>query len=163
MGLIKRLKRITFAKIELFLQSLEDPEIVFPRLIVELEERLADACRAEAKSMSAIHAVQKRADELSGRLARLDKAAELALKKGDDALAKEALAAQMDTEQALARCRQELGQTEIALGQAGEAREHIREELDELKSRKQEILSRARLAKVQKKVWKIQIYCRTLH
>ncbi len=60
----------------------------------------------------------------------------------------------MDTEQAHSRCREELARAEIALRQANEAREQIRGELEKLKSRKQEILTRARLAKVRKKVWK---------
>lgn len=154
MGLIKRLKRVTLAKIELFLQSLEDPEFVYPQLVAEMKERAADAGRAEAKSITAVRAAQRRIDEHVGRVARLGAAAALAFNKDQEELAREALTAQIEAEHVLVRCRRELDTAKVAFHQAKEARLQMQAELESLNTRKQEIILRAKLAKVQKQVWK---------
>lgn len=152
MGLIKRLRQITAARIEAFLQTVEDPERIYPRLIVEMEAKAGDAARAEAKALTAVRAAQRKVDESFGRINRLQKAAGLALQQKDEDLAREALAAQLETEQAHHRQREELTRAEFALQEAQTVRRQLEAELLHLKSRKDEIVTRARLAKTQKGV-----------
>ena len=46
MGVFTRLHRVTVGKIEVFLSRFEDPELVFPVLVKEMEEQLNAAAEA---------------------------------------------------------------------------------------------------------------------
>ena len=84
MGLLKRLRRITKARIEAFLDSVETPELVLPRLVAELGEKVQEAANAEAKSIGATKGAQRKLDEATGRATRLQRGAKLAIDVGDE-------------------------------------------------------------------------------
>jgi phage shock protein A len=146
-GLISRLKRITVSRINAFLETVDEPEVVFPRLIREMRRAIEDAVNAESKAMAALKANQGRLDESMGRSIRLGKGAVMALRQGDEALAREALAEQVKADRAIDNQRRALSQSEAALLQAREGRLHLQAQLAELKRRKKEIISRARSAR----------------
>jgi phage shock protein A len=146
-GLISRLKRITVSRIHAFLETVDEPEVVFPQLIREMQRGVEDAVSAESKAMAALKANQRRLDESMGRSIRLGKGAEMALRQGDEALAREALAEQVKADSAIDNQRLALRQSEAALLQAREGRLHLQSQLEELKRRKKEIISRARSAR----------------
>jgi phage shock protein A len=146
-GLISRLKRITVSRIEEFLKTVEAPEVVFPELIREMQGRIRDAVSAESKAASAFKANQRRLDESIGRSIRLGKGAEMALRQGDEALAREALAEQIRVDRGAEDQRLALQQSEAALLQAREGRLRLQSQIEELKRREKEILARARLAR----------------
>ena len=146
-GLIGRLRRITVSRIHAFLETVEDPETIFPQLVREMQEKIADARKAESKAAAALKTGQKRLDESMGRSMRLVKGAELALRQGEESLAREALAEQIRTDRLAEDQRRALRQSEAALDEAHELRAHLETQLVELKRRRKEILARARAAK----------------
>ena len=152
MGLIKRLARLTGARIEAFLNAVEDPETLFPQLIREMEGKVGEAQKAEAKALSAVKSAQRKLDELVGQIRRRERGAELALAKGDEETARDALAAQLGVEKDIDQREAALSLAESALAQARDARTQIQEELEKLRARKEEILARARAARMRKKV-----------
>ena len=156
MGLMKRLRRITAARIEAFLQMVEDPALVFPQLMAEMEDNAQAAYRAEAKAQTAVTAAQRRIDEITGRIGRLERGAEMALEQKDEKTAREAVAAQMAAEKDLDRCREELERAEYALDEAKQTSRRLASDLEHLMVRKDEVLSRARSAKATKKARKIK-------
>jgi phage shock protein A len=158
-GLTSRLKRITVSRIQAFLETVDEPEAVFPKLVGEMQKRIGDAVNAESKAAAAFKANQRRLDESLGRSVRLEKGAEMALRQGNEPLAREALEAQVRVERRNDDQRLALEQSERALVQARESRLHLEVQLEELKRRKKEIISRARSAKnaagVRRRAWKI--------
>jgi len=146
-GLISRLKNITVPRIGAFLETVDDPEVVFPQLVREMQRGVEDAVKAESKAMAALKANQRRLDESMGRSIRLEKGAEMALRQGDEILAREALAEQIKADSAVDNQRLALAQSEAALRQAHEGRLHLLAQLEELKRRKKELISRARSAR----------------
>ena len=152
MGQIERLKRITKARIEAFLDSLERPEVVFPQLIKELSAKLKEAVNAEAKSLSAVKADQRRFDEASGMVLRFGKAAELAVNSGDIDTAKHAISAQIRAEQKLDGSKKSLERSESAYTAARQVRVQFQENLNDLNARKNEILKRHRCAELHKQM-----------
>jgi phage shock protein A len=143
-GLIRRLKRITASRIEAFLKTVETPEVVFPQLIREMQSRIEDAMKAESKAMSALQADQRRLDESIGRSIRLERGAEMALRYGDEALAREALVEQIRVDRMIDDQRVALLQSEAAMLRAREGRVHLQSLLAELNRRKKDILAKAR-------------------
>lgn len=146
-GLISRLKRITVSRIKAFLETVDEPEVVFAQLVREMQQGIEDAVKAESKAMAALRANQRRLDECLGRSLRLGKGAEMALRQGDESLAREALAEQIKADSAIDNQRLALAQSEAALQQAHEGRLHLQSQLEELEQRKKEIVSRARSAR----------------
>jgi len=146
-GFINRFKRITVSRINAFLETVEDPETILPQLVREMQSRIGDAAKAESKAAAALNTNQRRLDEFMGCSIRLEKGAEMALRHGDESLAREALAEQFKIERLSKDQRHALQQSEAALLEARELRLHLQKQLEELKQRKNEIITRARSAK----------------
>jgi phage shock protein A len=144
MGRIDRLRTVTMARIEAFLASLEKPEMVLPQLVKEMADTVAEATRAEAKALTAVTADRRRLDAASGRVDRLRKGAKLAVDAGEVETARQALAAQIQAEHDLEQCRARLATSEAAYQAARDVRQRICNQLEQLKSRKDEILARVR-------------------
>lgn len=156
MGLIKRLKRITSSRIEAFLQSVENPESIFQQLVQEMKNQVKVAINAETKSLASVRAAQRKLDESEGTIRRFAKGAELALEHGEEPIAREALAAQMKTEQYAEQNQESLDRAESALNQARSTREQMESQLADLLNRKEEIITRARSVKTQKQIVNVE-------
>lgn len=151
MGLIRRLKRITMARIEAFLESIETPERVLPQLVEELAGAVREAANAEAKALSAVKAAQRRLDQAVGKAARMQETARLALEIDQDVdTARRALAAQIDADRDAAARRDGLARAEEAYRDAAGVRAQIQAQLGELKARGDAILARGRVTRIRR-------------
>lgn len=144
MGRISRLRTITKSRIEAFLASLEEPEIILPQLIREMEENLKEATRAELKALSAVKADRKRLDAGLGKVGRFEKGATLAVKAGEIDTARQAIAAQIQAEKEVEKCKDSLANSESAYNSANQACAQLRQNLKDLRLKKDEMLSRSR-------------------
>lgn len=152
MGLFKRLHRITVGRIEAFLSRVEDPELVFPVLVKEMEEQLRAATEAEAKARATLAGCEREIGRHEETIEKYGRGALLAVKKGDEETARQSVKAQIDAEKASELSRRNLEIARQSLDRAKASREQIQRQLEELRAKKNEILTRARVAKVQKKI-----------
>jgi phage shock protein A len=146
-GFASRLRRITVSRIHAFLETVEDPETIFPQLIREMKSSIGEAQKAESKAAAALKANQRRLDEFTGRSIRLAKGAELAMRQGDESLAREALAEQVRVDRMAEEQRRTFQQSEAAFTEVREGRMHLEAQLAELKHHKNELLARSRSVK----------------
>jgi phage shock protein A len=144
MGRISQLRTITKSRIEAFLASLETPETVLPQLMREMAEKVKEAARAEAKALSAVKGDRRRLDAGLGKIARFKEGAVLAVKASDIDTARQAIAAQVQAEREVEKCRSDLAVSESAYNSARQVREQLRQNLKELKLNKNDILARSR-------------------
>ncbi len=152
MGLFARLHRITVGRVEAFLARAEDPEIIFPQLVREMEDQLRLATDAEAKAAAAVKAAQRDLRTAAESGQRMHRGAALALQQGDEATARKALAAQIDAERSAAQAHDAVGGAEATRLQAEGARQQIQRQLEELRSKRNEILTRSRVAQTRQKI-----------
>ena len=152
MSIFKRLHRITLGRIEAFLDGAEDPEKVFPVLVQEMEDQLRAATEAEAKAVAAQRSAQRDLQRQIDKVERFGRGASLAMQKGDEETARMSVEAQIESEKMLAISQQNVDITTDAYDHACAARKKIQRQLDELRIKKDEILTRARVAKAQQKV-----------
>ena len=138
------------ARIDAFLESLERPEQILPQLIRELADKVNDAVNAEAKSLTAVKAAQRRLDEATGRALRFEKGAAQAVLIDDIETARQALAAQIESEKMVEKNRKILDASSAALLAARQTRTQLQKNLKELRSRKNHIISRSRQADIKK-------------
>lgn len=144
MGKIDRLKRITMARIEAFLNSLEKPELILPQLLNEMERQVREAAAAKAKALSAVKGARRRLDEAVGKSLRLEQGAALAVRADDLKTARQALAAQIEAEQQHQRHQAELEAAEKAYLAADAVCVQLSENRDALKKKKGELLRQHR-------------------
>jgi len=152
MGLFKRLHRITVGRIEAFLWRVEDPELVFPVLVKEMQEQLEAATEAEAKATVTLKGCEREVKRHGETVSRYGNGALLAIKQGDEGTARQSVQAQIEAEKAAELSERNLEIARQSLDRANMNRQRIQQQLDELRSKKNEILTRARVAKVQKKI-----------
>jgi len=150
MALIKRLRRITAARIEAFLSTTENPEDALPQLVREMEKQAVLSGQAVAKALTALKASQRRLDELQGRIIRLDKGAKLAIDQGDEPLARDALAELVKTEKQEKIRLEAVAQAQQAVDEAREAKSRLDHQLENLRVNADGIISRSRAIKTQR-------------
>ncbi len=143
-GLTSRLRRITASHIDAYLATVEDPRTLLPQLVREMKNRAAEALEAERKAAAAVRAEQRRLDESAGRSARLARGAELALRRGDEALAREALAEQVRTDRLAEDQRRALEGGLAALAEIRRARSGLQARLEDLRRRADSLAARDR-------------------
>ena len=144
MGRISRLKTITKSRIEAFLASLEKPEIILPQLMREIEEKVQETARAEAKALSAVKGDRRRLDAGLGKIVRFQEGAVLAVKANEIDTARQAIAAQIQAEKEVEKWRSNLAISESAYNSASQVRNQLRQNLKELKLKKNDIIERSR-------------------
>jgi len=154
MGLIHRIRRLTVARIENFLNTVEDPEVIFPQLVREMEDQVRAAISAESKALAASKAAERDAGNTRQKLDRMIRGAEIAVEKSDDKTARDAVKAQIALEADLKGQDDAVARALRAHEDARSARMQIEEQLNELRTKKNEIITRARVAKTQKKIEK---------
>ena len=150
MGRIARLKRITKARIEAFLDSIERPEDILPQLEKEMAQKVTEAANAEAKALSAAAGAQRKVDEATGRAIRLENGAKLAVEADDIEMSRRAIAALLDAEESVERYNRQVATAQRAYSDAKSIRKQLQQNLKDLNNRKKEILARNRRAKLGK-------------
>ena len=154
MGLISRIRRITVSRIENFLNTVEDPEVLFPQLVREMEDQVRAAISAETKALAAQKTSERDVAQIRQKLGRLARGAELAVEKGENETARDAIRAQIALESDLKFQEDAVSRAKRAYEDAKDARMQIEKQLEELRTKKNEILTRARIASTQKKIEK---------
>ena len=152
MGLMNRLKRVTIARIESFLSTVEDPEVILPQLINEMVDGVAQAKAAEVTASAAVKSAQRKVDEISGRLMRLERGAALAIEHKDEATAREALSEQLSVERMREELLKPLKDALSAAEMAKSVRVQLEDELAQIRAKKSEIIARSRTIKIRANV-----------
>lgn len=152
MGKIDRLKRITLARIEAFLDTLEKPEVILPQLVKEMADLVNEAAKAKAKALSAVKSARRRLDEANGKVSRLENGARLAVAADDIETARQAVAVQIQAEQQAAQCQTQLETAEQAYQSAAAVCDQMTQNLATLKEKKAAILKQHRTQQLAKQL-----------
>jgi phage shock protein A len=152
MSILSRFKRVTTGRLEMFLSKSEQPEIVFPQLIIEMEEQVRAATDAEAKAMASAKQLERSVAETKVKLDKMVRGAEAALLKSDEAMAREAVEAQVSLEAEVIRREAALETALEGLADAKAARQATQHQLQEIRNKKDEILTRARVVQTQERI-----------
>lgn len=126
--------------------------MILPQLIRELEEKVGEAARAEAKALSAVKADRRRLDAGLGKVIRFEKGAVLAVQAGDLDTARQAIAAQIRAEEEVEKYKSSLALSESAYNSASQACAQLRQNLRDLKLKKDDILRRSREIRIARSI-----------
>jgi phage shock protein A len=147
MGIFDRMGKVIQSNLNALLDKAEDERKLVDLNLDEMDEQIKAGHQEVVQAVAAEKQLRKKCDDLQADLLRWDKRAELALKSGDEALAREALkqkklrAAEFETADRV--CSE---QREAAVRMKNDL-ERMKQKLAELKLRKPTIVARAQQAR----------------
>src|SRR5579863_736977 len=143
MGIFDRMGKVIQSNLNSLLDRAEDDKKLVELNLDEMDSQIKAGHQEVVQAVAAEKQLRKKADDLKADVERWDKRAELALKSGDEALAREALKQKKRVRgEAEAAASALVGQRDIAL-KMKEDLERMRTKLAELKLRKGTIVARA--------------------
>lgn len=152
MSIFSRLSDIIKSNVNDLIDRAEDPEKMVKQIIIDMQEELADATHALGKAMASERIVTKQYDDAVKLSAEWEDKARLALKNGNNELAKQAVEKKLKADESAAQykviCETVSAQTETIRGQVG----IIKEKLEEAKSREAMLIARSQMADTQREL-----------
>ncbi len=147
MGIFDRMGRVISSNVNALLDKGEDPRKLLELNLDEMGEQLKRGHQDVISAVAEEKRLKKKVDEADGEVEKWDKRAELALKAGDEALAREALKQKKRVQgerEIVEKARAD--QRDVALKMKDEL-QRMEQKLEELKLRKGTLAARAEQAK----------------
>ncbi len=147
MGIFDRMGKVISSNFNSLLDKAEDDKKILELNVDEMGDQLKAARQEVISAVAAEKQLKKKVDELNGDSEKWDKRAELALKGGDEALAREALKQKRrvaSEAEAAEKSRQEARNQALEMK---EELERMERKLEDVKLRKNTIAARAQQAK----------------
>jgi phage shock protein A len=132
MGIFDRMGRIIESNLNALLDKVEDDKKLVELNLDEMDVQVKAGHHEIVQAVAAEKQLQKRCDDLATEVERWDRRAELALKSGDEPLAREALNQKR-------RIATDLGSAQRARAEQHDAAIRMREELERMKQRLSEL------------------------
>jgi phage shock protein A len=147
MGIFDRMGKVIQSNLNSLLDKSEDDRKLVDLNLDEMDEQIKAGQREVVQALGAEKQLQKRALDLEAEVEKWDKRAELALKGGDEPLAREALKQKKRVSGELAVATKARGeQADLAARMKGDL-EKMRDKLAELKMKRGALVARAQQAR----------------
>lgn len=144
MSILMRVKRILSANVNDILEKAEDPAKMIKQMIRDMEDNVREARSEVAEAMAHLKKLEAKAKQQSQETEKWQKNAELAVKKGNDALAKEALKKKNDCSSAAENFAAEAQKQKEAVDTLRESLSKLEDKLDEMKRKKDILIAKTR-------------------
>ena len=148
MSVFKRIKDIVNSNINSLLDKTEDPEKMLKLMISEMDEAILNLKASTAAKMANLKSVEKRVDEAEKAVSRWQERAELAVVKGSDEMAKEAIKERKEAEEILDSVRKDKAILEKEVEEGKKELETLYSKLEEAKVRLKTIPPKKEVVKI---------------
>ena len=135
MSIFKRIKDIVNSNINSLLDKAEDPEKMLKLMIGEMDEAIIKMKSDTAAKMANLKSVEKRIEEAEKAVSRWQERAELAIDKGSDEMAKEAIKERKVAEEILDSLRNDKAVLQKEVEEGKKELETLSSKLEEAKER----------------------------
>ncbi len=152
MGMFSRLTDIINANINSLLDKAENPEKMIRLIIQEMEETLVEVRTSAAKQIAEKKTLTRQLRAQTEKSAQWQEKAELAISKGRDDLARQALVAKQQCQPVIEDLEAQLAQVEELLESIQNDTARLQDKLTEAKQRQEACLKRQKTAEVRLKV-----------
>jgi phage shock protein A len=147
MGIFDRMGRIISSNLNALLDKAEDDKKLIELNLDEMDGQVKAGHQEVVQAVAAEKQIQKRCDDLTAEVGRWDRRAELALKTGDEALAREALKQKRKIAGDLATAERAQAEQHDAAMRMKDELEKMKQKLSELRLRKGTLTARAAQAR----------------
>jgi phage shock protein A len=152
MGLLGRLGRVIRANINNLLQEAEDPEKILEDAVLEMQQNLITMRQAVAQAIANQKRVERQMKQNQIASQQWQHRAQLALTKGDEELAREALLRRSPYEKTVQALQSQIAQQKQLIDKLREDLGVLENKIIEVKTKKDLYLARARTAVASQKV-----------
>lgn len=159
MGVFKRIKDITKASVNDLLDKVEDPIVMLNQYLRDMEAEIRDAEVTVAKQMANERRMKQRLDEAVRLSAQREAQAEVALKNGQEDVARRMLEEKIHYDQKITEFSDLHTQSEAQATELKNQLHEMKDEFYKLRNKRNELVSRAQMAKARKQMSQIS----TLH
>jgi phage shock protein A len=152
MGLFDRIGRVVRANINSLISGAEDPEKILEQTVIEMQHDLIQLRQAVAQAIATQKRTERQAGQSQATAEEWYRRAQLALQKGEDTLAREALTRRksyQDTADALA---EQIQQQSGIVSQLKQNLVKLESQLSDARTKKDMYIARARSAKASEKL-----------
>jgi phage shock protein A len=147
MGILGRLSSLVKSNVNDVIDRMQDPAKEIDQMVRDMEESARQARTEVAQCLAAEKRLQKRVTDLEGEAADWVKRAEMAIRAGDDALAKEALKRKGEKEAERAETQKSLQEQGVYADQLIQALKALDARLADIKLRQGSLRAKARANK----------------
>jgi phage shock protein A len=152
MGLFDRLWRVIRANINSLVGAAEDPEKILEQAVMDMQEDLIQLRQAVAGAIAAQKRTERQYSQAESTATEWYQRAQLALQKGEENLAREALTRKKSYQETAAAMKASLGQQNAVVTQLKENMRALESKISEAKSKKDMYIARARSAKASERL-----------
>jgi phage shock protein A len=152
MGLFDRLWRVIRANINSLVGAAEDPEKILEQAVMDMQEDLVQLRQAVAGAIAAQKRTERQCSQAESTAAEWYQRAQLALQKGEENLAREALTRKKSYQETATAMKASLGQQNAVVAQLKDNMRALESKISEAKSKKDMYIARARSAKASERL-----------
>lgn len=152
MGLFDRLWRVIRANINSLVGAAEDPEKILEQAVMDMQEDLVQLRQAVAGAIAAQKRTERQCSQAESTAAEWYQRAQLALQKGEENLAREALTRKKSYQETATAMKASLRQQNAVVTQLKENMRALESKISEAKSKKDMYIARARSAKASERL-----------
>ncbi len=152
MGIFSRLRRLIQSNINDMISKAENPEKMLNQLITDMNKQLIESKRSVAAAIADEKKLERQIAEHRAKTDEWEKRARLALKSGDDELAKKALVRKQEIEGAVAELEKQHGRQHDSVEKLKSGLRGLQHKLEEAQRKKNLLIARAKRAETQKRL-----------
>lgn len=152
MGLFDRLKRVVSANLNDLVAKAEDPEKILEQALLEMQEDLVKLRQGVAQAIAAQKRTEKQYNDANNELVKWQRNAQLALQKGDENLARQALQRKKGFEENANALKTTLEQQTTTVENLKRSLIQLESKISEAKTKKEMLKARSRAAKAQEQL-----------
>ncbi|MEM8544824.1 MAG: PspA/IM30 family protein [Cyanobacteria bacterium P01_H01_bin.119] len=152
MGLFDRVSRVVRSNLNAAVSSAEDPEKILDQAIIDMQEDLVQMRQAVAGAIASQKRVQQQYEKAQTEAGHWQSRAQLALQKGDESLAREALVRKKSQADAAASLKAQLDQQAASVDTLKRNLIALESKISEAKTKKDMLKARSSAAKANEKL-----------
>ncbi|MDR2376083.1 MAG: PspA/IM30 family protein [Treponema sp.] len=152
MGIFSRLKTLISANVNHLINKAEKPEKMLNQLIIDMNEQLIESKKAVAQAIADEKRLEREMNNHLNLSAEWERKAMLAVNKGEDDLAKEALLRKQENDNAALEYRKQWESQHEAVGKLKESLKELTNKIDKAQRQKNLLIARAKRAEAQQKI-----------
>ncbi len=152
MGIFARLARLIKSNINDLISRSEDPEKMLNQIVIDMNAQLIEAKKQVASSIADEKRLAKQAEQEAANAAEWERRAMMAVRAGDDKLAKEALARKKEHAQLAQQFQDQWQKQKTSVDQLKLALRALNSKIEEAKRKKNLLIARKKRAEAQKAI-----------